>query len=218
MEEDALEVERLYSTKPIRVVLGPREYLIPVNHFTEKGADRPGVFVAKNGFGFVLFLPDFGGFTKENWQKGWFDTNRIDVIELKLVDKEAIVPIAGGGHQKITPANYGEPRARFENRKSRLEAKPSLHAYGVEGYRWRSGQSGITWTGTRTNGEFLYFEAMSAPGEPLPPGTSYPLCTVRYYSDAEDLYVSYIYPQHHIHRWKQIDDAIWHKVKKWRVK
>lgn len=156
MEEDAREVERLYSTKPIRVVLGPREYVIPVNHFTEKGADRPETFVAQGWFGFVLFLPAYGGFTKENWQKGWFHPNRIDVLDVRNVDKTALVPHIDGGMRKIEPASFGEPKAQFETARLLFEETPSINAYGLEGYRRKNRQPGVLWVGHRWNGEFFF--------------------------------------------------------------
>lgn len=57
-EQDAKEVELLYSTKPIRVHIPGREYVIPVNYFYQKGKNEPNTFDAtKNGFGFFCFSP-----------------------------------------------------------------------------------------------------------------------------------------------------------------
>lgn len=218
-DEDAREVELLYSTKPVRVRMGRREYVIPANHFGPKEKNEPGFFDAgKNGFGFFVFLPAYEGYTKENWRDP-FDRRRISILQVSTVDKSAVVPILGGGSQNIEPANYGEPRARFENRKSRLEAAPSYDLYGLKGYRWKgSGQDGITWAGLRSNGEFFFFESSLAPGEPPKPGITNPLCEARYYSEREDLFIAYHYSQDHIAKWLAIDDAIWSMIHRWQVK
>ena len=74
----------------------------------------------------------------------------------------------------------------------------------------------MTWTGTRSNGEFLFFTCTLAPGDIAEPAT-YPLCDVRYYSDLEDLYVSYRYSNDHLDKWREIDDAVWRKLHEWEV-
>lgn len=216
-EEEAREVEQLYSTKPVRVRLGDRQYLIPVNYLTPKGKNYEDTLNYRH-LPFSLFLPDYGGFTKENWQKGWFDRRRIDVVELKQVDKTAIVPHTELGSAVIQPAGYGEPRARFENRRKSLEAKPSFREYGLEGYLRKNKTRGATWTGTRTNGEFFFFEASLAPGQEAPFPDYKPLCDVRYYSEKEDLYISYRYFQEHISKWREIDDSVWRKIGDWKVR
>jgi hypothetical protein len=165
----------------------------------------------------VLFLPDYGGFTKSNWQKGWFDMNRIDVLDLKPVDKDARGITSNGTVVPIGPAAYGDPEPRFESIRMLFEAQPSLNAFGLAGYRRRGGDSGVFWTGTRSSGEFLYFESSFAPGGPAPEGLVHPLCTVGYYSKREDLFIKYIYSQEHIASWREIDDAIWKKIHSWRV-
>jgi hypothetical protein len=216
-EMERLQVERLYSTKPVRVRMGKQEYVIPVNHFTEKGRDNPTVVERDGGFGFVLFLPDYGGFTKENWLKGWFDPRRIEVLELKPVDKNARAVMSDGTIALVGPAGYGDPKAQFENIRSLLEAQPSLKAFGLAGYRRRNGAPGVFWTGTRSTGEFFFFDSSFAPGEPQPRAAVHPLCNVGYYSEHEDLFIRYIYSQEHIAAWREIDDAIWKKLRSWRA-
>lgn len=217
MEQDAMEVVRLYSTKPTRVRLGNREWVIPANYFGPKQRDEPDVFDAEEYFGFVLFLPDFVGYTRDNWQDP-FDPGRIDVLETRLVDKDAMLPLSSGGKQRVEPANYGEPRARYANRKPRLEKEPAFNMYGLQGYLWKNRRrSGVTWTGTRSNGEFFFFYASFAPGEPHPRGVQFGDCDVRYYSEKNDLFVAYRYKQDHIAKWREIDDAIWEKLHQWRA-
>ena len=216
-EIEAKKVEKLYSTKPKRIVLGSREYRIPSNYFGPKERDEPDTFVAKeNGFGFFMFLPEFEGYTKENWRDP-FDRRLIQVIWVKIVDKDAMLTRTDGVRVRIAPAMYGDPNARFKRRRLRLEKVPSFKLYGLEGFRWKTGAPGITWVGNRSNGEFFFFESTLQPGEQPLPGR-YASCQAAYYSETEDLYIAYRYPQEHLHQWREIDDAVWGKLSVWRVK
>lgn len=215
--EDARQVEKLYSTKPIRVLLGNAEYMIPANYFGAKWRDEPPILDAKGSFGFTLFLPHYGGFTKENWQQGWFDKRRVDVLKINPVDKNAIIPILGGGSKRIKPAGYGDPKAGFANLLPSLVRKPSLDAHELQAYVWKGEPPGAYWTGIRSNGEFFFFRSTHTPGQSLLPDT-YPLCDVRYYSEKEDLFIAYRFFLEHLSKWREIDDAIWTKLHGWQVK
>jgi hypothetical protein len=214
----ARKVELLYSTKPIRVLLGRREYSVPANYFgpREKN-ERATIDAGKTGFAFVLFLPDYGGFTTQNWRDP-FDRSRIDVMWLKQENTKARVRGSDGTYKRAAPASYGDPKARFDNGRDLLEAQPSFKMYGLEGYRRRdSGRWTVTWTGHRSNGEFFFFDSSYPPQHQVPHGTN-PLCAMQYYSHAEDLHIAYRYSQDHIEKWREIDDAIWEKIHVWRVK
>lgn len=213
-DREQLEVERLYSTKPVRIRTREREYVVPVNFFTPAGAQFEAFKELPNGFGFVTFLPDYSGFTTENWRKGWFDKRRIEVISLKPVDK---VVFERGQAIALDPASYGDPKAQFVNRRAILEDTPSLRAFDLDGYRFVSGEPGICWTGTRSDGEFFFFDSTSAPDEHRAGAAVYSVCTVRYYNASRDLFISYIYSQDHLAKWREIDDALWAKVHSWRV-
>jgi hypothetical protein len=218
-EQETKQVELLYSTKPKRVVLGNREYRIPANHFGPKERDEPATYDAsETGFGFFLFLPDYIGYTKENWRDP-FDRRLIKVVNVRTVDKNAMVPRTDGTHQRINPEGYGEPRAGFRNHKALLEVEPAYEAYGLKGYRRKNARpdSSVTWVGTRSNGEFFFFESTLPPGMSPLPGR-YALCQVRYYSEQEDLLIVYRYSQDNLEKWREIDDTIWKKLKAWRTK
>jgi hypothetical protein len=215
MEEDTEQVNRLYSIKPVRVILGSREWVIPANYFGPKGEGSPDTFMADKYFGFVLFLPDYGGYTKENWSDP-FDRRQISILNISSVDKTQVVVFSDGHHEIVSPANYGEPTAQFQNWRRMLEDKPLLDVYGLEGYRPKYGKADVTWTGTRSNGEFFFFRSHLAPGESTQKGTN-PLCDVRYYSEKEDLFIAYMYSNDHLAQWREIDDAIWSKLHEWRV-
>jgi hypothetical protein len=215
----AQEVEELYSTKPVRVVFGRREYVIPANYFGPKEKNGLDTFDAgKVGyFGFFLFLPDYNGYTKNNW-KDKFDHHLVTVLEISTVDKERIVSFTDGHTERVNPAQYGEPKARFQNGRSLLEEKPSLSIYGLQGYRPKHGNLPVTFVGTRSNGEFLFFDCHLAPGDAPTPGLVYPFCDVRYYSEKEDLFIAYRYSNDYLAQWRDIDDAIWRKVHSWQVR
>jgi len=217
-DEDAKRVAELYSTKPKRIVLGHREYLVPANFFGPRERDEPDVFVAKDGgFGFFLFLPDFSGYTRDNW-RDYFDPRLIRIVQVKEVDKHAILRPPDGTTRPAPPSAHGDPKALFEIRKRGYESEPSLAMYGLRGYKRRPPNPGALWAGNRTNGEFFFIQASPAPGEPTRPGLTYPACDVRYYSEKEDLFIFYRYPQQNIENWREIDDAVWAKLHGWRVK
>jgi len=217
LDAEARAVDAQYSTKPVRVFIGTREYIIPANYFGPKGRDLPD-FMDANGigyFGFHLFLPEFGGYTKDNW-KDKFDPNLVQILQVKSVDKAA--GDRPDGHSQANPATYGEPIAQFRNVRRLLEEKPSLRAYGLQGYRTKHGNADVTWTGTRSNGEFFFFRCDQAPGDSARAGIAIPQCDVRYYSEKEDLFVAYRYSNANLNLWRRIDDAVWAALGKWRVK
>jgi hypothetical protein len=215
-EEDAAEVERLYSTKPMHVALGPREYVVPANYFGPKEKERPDRFVADNYFGFAMFLPDYGGYTKDNWRDP-FDRRLITVLSVKIVDRDRMVVDSSGVWQRTNPADYGEPIAVFEKLRRSLEPQPVFHNYGLEGYRPKNSNVDVVWVGKRSNGEFFFFRSHMGPGDPPQVGIINPLCVVRYYSEKEDLQISYRYSNDHLARWRDIDDAVWAKLHSWQA-
>lgn len=218
-EEDAREVERLYSTKPIRFQMAGREYVVPVNYFTPKGRDEAEGGESK-GFGFFLFLPAYGGYTKENWQDR-FDRRLITVLQVSPVNKNAMEEVTDGTRRRVLPSSYGEPQAAFKVRQHFLEEKPAFRLHGLEGYRYKGGgRDDMVWTGVRSNGEFFFFESSLAVDRPVTPGVypSNPSCKVNYYCHQEDLRIHYFYSQDQIARWREIDDAIWAKMHAWRMK
>jgi len=216
-EEDAREVDRLYSTRLVPFRVGKHCYAVPANYFGPKDfrdePQRPWEY-----FGFLLFLPDFGGYTKENWLDP-FDRRRIDIVEVKTVDKVAIGNFTDGSRRPLD-LNRFDPRVQFERIKP-LQEEASIQLYGLTVYRNKGGGNtpGAVWTGYRSNGEFFWFRTSLAPGESKrngwPPN---PLCDVRYYSEKEDLSISYHYSMDHLAMWREIDDAIWSKINGWRVR
>jgi hypothetical protein len=207
-EEDRREVEELYSTRPKRVFMAGREYVIPANYFGPKERYEPDVFRAseERGFGFFLFLPYYGGYTKENWRDP-LDPRLIKVVEVRPNNKDG-------------SKDGGENLRVFNNLRFFREKEAAFHLYGLDVYRRKGKTRGAVWAGKRPNGEFFFFETSLAPDETVLPGAypSNPHCDVRYHSSKEGLYIAYRYAQRHIAIWREIDNAMWAKLHEWRVR
>ena len=140
MESESRKVEMLYSTEPVRVSLRGREYLVPRNYFGPKGKAEPDTLVATDhGFGFDLFLPDFSGYSKDNW-RDLFDKRLIKVLEVKTVDRNAVVKRRDGSVLPIHPSTYGDSSTWADERyscqpKSSRSARPN-HAPVRPQCRW----------------------------------------------------------------------------------
>jgi hypothetical protein len=197
LEQDRRQVEVLFSTKPVRVRVASKEFVIPANYLSPKGRDLPldmeGSFLQ-----FVLFLPEFEGFTRSNWEQGWFDRRRIDVIE------------ASEDHEQRTPERLLEVLG------SSMEPTPFSKVAGLSGYRRKNGIAGATWYGRKPSGELFCLQTSRASGDPLPPGT-YPLCKVQYFRQSKRIFLAYQYSMDHLELWAQIDEAIWSKIEHWRA-
>jgi len=217
MESETKKVDLLYSTRPKRVVLGDRIYLVPRNYFGPKGKESADTLVVgEGGFGFLLFLPDFVGYTKDNWSNP-FDRQLVRVLQVKIVDKNAMIKRRDGTSAPIRPSAYGDPAAQFEVLRFQYEQTPSFKLYGLEGYRGKGALRDVGWIGRRSNGEFYFLECSLAPDQLGKPGTypPYPSCKTQYYSEAEDLRVAYVFAQEQFAKWREIDDAIWAKLRAW---
>jgi hypothetical protein len=216
-DEGDRQVERLYSTRPVRFTLGRHNYVIPANYFGPKYFEDRPMKAKVEGFGFFLFRPDYGGYTKENW-RDQFDRRKITIVRLEGIEKN-VMGVYSDGSRRPLPTDRFDPRVRFGHMKSALQdASFDLHDLTV--YRFKNDENlpGAVWAGHRPNGEFFWFRSSLAPGQPkrngFPPN---PLCDVRYYSAKEDLSIVYRYSQDHVAEWREIDSAIWAKVHQWRA-
>lgn len=197
-EQNRSDVDLLFSTKSVRVRLAHREFILPANFLTPKGRDFP-LTIQIEFLRFFVFLPDFEGFTKKNWEQGWFNRGRIDVVE------------ASQENAHRTPQRVFEVLKRFS------EPVPFREVAGLSGYRRKNGTKEVMWCGDRRNGEFFCLESSSAPGDQLLPDT-YPLCKVQYFRRSKGMFLAYQYSMDHLKLWEQIDEAIWDKLEQWRVK
>src|SRR6185369_6247313 len=163
------------------------------------------VFVAQRYFGFRLFLPDFGGYTKENWRDP-FDRRKVTVVQVNTVKKDDIGTFTDGSRRPLSPDRF-DPRVIYDRIVGR-QVPDSVLLYGLTTHRHANGAPSDLLSGTRSNGEFFFFRSGFPPRLPERPAyPPNPLCDVRYYSDKEDLQISYRYSQDHIAKWREIDDA-----------
>lgn len=198
-KEDQRIVDEKFAINKVRITLRDAEFASPANYMTPKGKEVPSS-IAANFLTFVLFMPDFDGFTRTNWREGWFNRNRIDVIE------------AGGSNRHRTPERI------LEVMKPMLAQSPLQDVAGLAGYKRRNPKVGaVTWVGHRQNGELVVLDTTSLPGEPTLPDT-YPLCKVQYFRRAKSMFLAYNYSLEHLASWERIDDAIWAKLSEWQVK
>lgn len=219
-EQDAAEVERLYSTRLIRFKFGKHIYDIPANYFGPKDyRDWPKNPGAQQDIGFTLFLPKFEGFTKDNWRNP-FDPRRIDAVQVKSVDKEQAIREENATRMRgFGTGPYGDMKSQFaENVKFLLEDTPAFRRFGLEGYyiRYRKTYE-LIWTGRRTNGDFVYFSCSPTPEEIEAAHVPVPLCQTQYYSKEDEIDIVYRFHRDRLADWRAIDDAIWAKIHKWRV-
>ena len=191
-EQDRRRVGLHFSTKPIRVHLARQEFILPANYLTPQGRDLPSTMEA-NALQFVVFLPEFEGFTKTNWEQGWFNRERIDVIEVS----------EDNAHRT--------PQRIFDVLKSISEPIPFREVAGLSGYRRKNGNRGVTWSGNRRTGEFFCLETSSAPDDQLLQD-AYPTCRVQYFRRSKKMFLAYQYSMDHLKLWEQIDEAIWDKL------
>lgn len=218
--EEGRNVNELYSKKTRRVLLHDLEFCIPANYLSPKGLNAPDqIQVEEGGFGFYLFLPDYGGYTIDNWQDP-FDVHRIEIVSVAKVDTTAKILQRDGTLRNIAPSAYGDASARFADRRSRLEDSPSLSQFGLQGYRRRGPSPQVIWTGARSNGEFFFLECSGFPreGNSERGMVSNPTCQTQYYSATERLHIVYRYSQRNLSHWREIDDAIWAKLHAWEVR
>lgn len=212
-EEDIKAVEALYSTKLHRVLLGDLEYQFPINYITPRGRDEPNTFVATNyGFGFYLFLPDFGGYTKQNWR---------DQFDLQLITVSRVRRFNPGKTKNDAierSSRHGDPWESYQVLKQFYRDTPSFKSYGLEGYKSRGQNSRVLWTGQRSDGDFVFLLTSLAPGVAPKPGITNPQCVVRYLNRKDGLYIDYRYSQDHLEKWRDVDDGIWAKLNSWRVR
>jgi hypothetical protein len=211
----AAEVERDYTTAPVRVQIRDRVYEVPDNYYTMvgrarfkrflvPGADRYEIPEPSQGLGQLhFFWPDFGGFTLDNWYEP-FDKRMITYAVFAVLAPDAMMK---------TTAEVLEHLKQF----GLIEREPSAELHGLRGYR-RSNQRQFVWVGERATGEVF---AMSSfhPGEPdafaaLPN----PQCDVRLYEAATREDVVYRYSLDLFAHWREIDTRTRATISAWRVK
>jgi hypothetical protein len=205
-----------FSEKPVSVQLPTQAFLIPRNYFTPFGKSNRDVSKL-DAFGFNLFLPFFEGYTLDNLNYYPQQSGRGgDHIAITTVAERSKYQLKDGERVEFKPHQWGEPNALFELfMSSGYQLAHEDHGLKCYGVRAATGVFYNTLCkGVRSNGELLVMHTSEEVGE----GKSVSRCTVRYYSEKEQLYIQYNFSRDKLHLWKAIDDAIWAKLHSWRVR
>lgn len=215
---NAAQVARYYSTKPVRCYVGGFAFDVPRNYFDPKGLWDTEDESTLDTLSFIAFFPEMGGFTRDNWRGEENYRRQIHVVKLNPVDKNEIRRLQDGTTYRITPSEYGDPGPRFEREVQWTTRRPEWDRHGLQAYQSKSYPPHLTiWTGTRTNGEFTYFNCSGVPDE-SPEPHRYPICQVQYYSPSEDLFIAYFFGAHLLEHWRQIDEGLWARVNEWKIR
>lgn len=155
---------------------------------------------------FDLFLPDFHGYTLENYRND-SDPDKVEVVYLHAGDPRESEPDAPGEYppnmlrralsQVLNPADYRD-------------------MYGLRCYRDRVPSDRITCYGRRdaAGREDIMLSAL------LPPyaGNSFPLVQARYFSKRYDgVRIAWRTHVRNLPHWREIDSRIWKFVEAWNV-
>jgi hypothetical protein len=202
-----------FSTKPTKISLTTQEFLVPRNYLTPSGKDSPDERKL-DWFGFRLYLPDFQGYTPDNLEYYAHQSGRLEqAIFVSTVREAAKTQMLDGKLVELPPTAWGEPAALFA-----LHSRPSYELvrdeFGLQCYGPRSSTGAVYHSvckGTRANGEMM---VLIVDGEP----SGLYVCRVNIYSAQERLQVRYDYSARNLHLWKQIDEAVWTKIRSWRQK
>jgi hypothetical protein len=211
----AAEIERGYTTAPVRVHVQDRVYDVPANHKTNAGRaqfkqyavageDRYHIREPSGGLGELFFFwPDFGGFTLDNWHDR-FDRRKITYAIFAVLSPDE--------KQKTTGEVFEQQREL-----GLIEREPSAEIHGLRGYR-RSKQRAFVWVGERATGE-LFTMSSFHPGEPDAfAHQPNPQCDVRLYDATTREDVVYRYSLDLFAHWREIDTQTQAAINAWRAK
>ncbi len=156
--------------------------------------------------GFVMHLPDFGGYTPDNYQRD-FDENRVEVVEIAPASPEQMAPGAPGSY----PPNMF---ARFMRYRP-SDAGEYTDRYGLRCYAEGAGDRRQTCVGKRNASEDILLEVL------LPPygtGELYPQMRTVYFSPRYGgLEVAWRSNMKNFERWRDIDTQVWKYIDTWNV-
>jgi hypothetical protein len=196
-DKGGLQAERLvqenYSTQPVQVLLGGREYWIPMNYMTPFG-NKPTKMTPKFGE-FFAFLPDFIGYTKDNYRDP-MNKNKISVAF---------------GDQFGFP-----PERKFKNGQQRggISKQASGSEYGLNVYA-RNVPNKFVMVGTRRSGEFFMLECSEYSPER---GVVRPSCSAQYPNAELGVGLFYNFHRDHLEKWREIDERINSLILSWQKK
>jgi hypothetical protein len=155
---------------------------------------------------FDFFLPDFSGYTLQNYRNE-SDQNKVEVAYLHAGDPHETDPGAPGEY----PPNMLERSLREV-----LDPGHYQDQYGLRCYRWRSLTDRITCYGPRdAAGEDIVLTALVPP---YPADVTFPEVQARYFSKRYGgVRLSWRTHVRNLPRWREIDAQIWKFIRAWQV-
>lgn len=161
--------------------------------------------------GFVMHMPDFGGYTPENYLKD-FDENRVEVVNISPAPMDYMEPGAPGSYppNQFGRISKGQFRA-FDPEK--YEEKFGLRCYAQkEG----DGDRQICY-GKRDSDldEYLILDIMIPPYEKH---HVFPMMTTKYFSPRHGgIEIAWRSHMNNFPRWREIDAQIWKYIDAWNI-
>jgi hypothetical protein len=156
---------------------------------------------------FDFFLPDFSGYTLQNYQND-FDGNKIEVVYLHAGDPHEAEPDAPGEYP---------PNMLKRALAGLLDANDYQDLYGLRCYKWRVQVDRLTCYGRRDpqSAEDIMLTALVAP---YPEGVTFPEMQARYFSQRYGgVRIAWRTHVRNLPRWHEIDAQIWKFVAAWNV-
>ena len=201
---------RLTSGELFAIPAKYQEFWSKRDYFAES-LDPPSRVPVQDGLGFQFFLPDYSGYTFENFQDT-FSAAKVHVLVTQVDPQE---------YEK-NPGVYWEPKLTIQRRST--PAAPSIDTKNLE-YKWGmtcyrsllNHRESLECVGKRTTGQDVLWDVMDHPD--MYQWFPNPQARTRYFT--RDLVggVQVTIRMHHsqIAHWREVDDFVWRSLSQWRV-
>jgi hypothetical protein len=157
---------------------------------------------------FSFHLPDFGGFTPDNYQQD-FDPNRVEVVYLETADPGMAAKGATGSY----PPNMIERLRKFGS----LVEDSVQELHGLKCYRTRGNTDHRTCYGQRRSQPVEYI-LLRVPVPPYEPGVVFPIMQATYFTPCfGGLELTWRSHVRNFEHWREIDAQIWKYIEAWNV-
>jgi hypothetical protein len=160
--------------------------------------------------GFVMYMPDFGGYTPDNYLKD-FDENRVEIVNISPAPMRYMEPGAPGSYPPNSLARIIQ--YKLINDPDRYEEKFGLRCYERQE---RDGDRQICY-GKRDSDldEYLMLDIMVPPYEKH---HIFPMMTTKYFSPKYGgLEIAWRSHMNNFPRWREIDAQIWKYIAAWNI-
>ena len=155
---------------------------------------------------FDFFLPDFSGYTLQNYQNE-SDENKVEIVYLHAGDPHEAEPDAPGEYP---------PNMLKRSLRDFLNPADYKDMYGLRCYRGRNLSDRVACYGRRdTGGEDILLYTFLPP---YPPGVTFPQMQARYFSKRYGgVRIAWRTYAGNLPRWQEIDTQIWKFIDAWQV-